>query len=90
VPVETGVPTAYEVEFWPTAYELAAGHRLQLRLTSADVPTHAPAYIRLDRNDPASLEVVPLPPAVNTVHQGGLDASYLLIPEHSSHPGVSR
>ncbi len=49
------------MEIWPTAYELAAGHRLQLRLTSADVPTHAPAYIPVDRNDPASLSVAPVP-----------------------------
>lgn len=83
-PIEPDQPVAYEIEIWPTAYELAAGHQLQLRLTSVDVPTHAPAYIQLDRDDPAAtnLDVTPLSPAVNTVHEGGVDATYLLIPKH--------
>lgn len=83
-PIEAGQPYAYEVEIWPTAYELAAGHRLQIRLTSVDVPTHAPAGIALDPDDPAAtqLNLTPLLPAHNTVHEGGADPSYLLIPKY--------
>jgi predicted acyl esterase len=79
-PIEPGVAYPYDVEIWPTAYELAAGHRLQLRLTSFDLPTHAPASLRLDRNDPSAIEIVPMLPATNTVVEGGSDPSYLLLP----------
>lgn len=84
--LEAGKAYAFEVEIWPTAWELAAGHELQLRITSVDLPTHAPVYIRLDRDDPAASEVVPLPPGINTVLTGGDDPSYLLIPAAPSGP----
>ncbi len=81
-PIEPGTTIPYEVEIWPTAYELASGHRLQLRLTSFDVPTHAPASLRLARDVTAiqAIEITPLLPAINTVHQGGDDPSYLVLP----------
>lgn len=79
-PIEAGERYVYEVEIWPTAYELAAGHRLQARITSFDIPTHAPASIQLDRNDPTSLQVSPLLPAMNTIFEGGEEPSYLLLP----------
>lgn len=79
-PIEAGKPYAYEVEIWPTAYELAAGHRLQVRLASMDVPTHAPASIQFDRNNPAATQLTPMLPANNTVMEGGADPSYLLLP----------
>ena len=82
-PINSGEIYAYEIEILPTAYQLPAGHRLQARLTSFDVPTHAPASIRFDRNDPAATEITPLLPALNTVQFGGDDASYLLIPEYA-------
>lgn len=82
-PIEPGQPYPFEVEIWPTAYELAEGHRLQIRITSFDLPTHAPASIRFDLNDPASLQVSPLLPAINQIHEGGGDPSYLLIPVHA-------
>lgn len=71
---------AYDIQIWPTAYELPAGHRLQVRVTSYDVPTHAPASIRFDRNDLAATQITPMLPATNTIQQGGSDPSYLQIP----------
>jgi putative CocE/NonD family hydrolase len=76
-PVEPGRFYAYDVEIWPTAYRLAAGHRLQLRLTSTDLPTHLPGSIRFDRDHPEAARVDLLPPAVNTVR---FEDSYLTLP----------
>lgn len=78
-PIEPGRFYSYDLAIWPTAYELARGHRLQLRVTSFDFPTHLPARLRLDPADPASSTVEPMPPAVNTVRQGGAEPSYLRI-----------
>jgi hypothetical protein len=64
---------------WPTAYELGNGHRLQLRLTSYDFPTHLPGTIRVDPERSRRATFDPLPPAANTVRIGGGDPSYLLI-----------
>ena len=76
-PIEPGRFYAYDVEIWPTAYELAPGHRLQLRLTSTDLPTHMPGSIAFDRNDPASAQINLNSPATNTVNA---DESYVLLP----------
>lgn len=67
----------YDIEIWPTAYELAPGHRLQLRLTSSDLPTHFPGSIHLDRNSPQDTRIDLLSPATNTVR---LNKSFLLLP----------
>jgi putative CocE/NonD family hydrolase len=80
-PITPNVDYAYDVEIWPTAYTLAAGHQLQLRIVSVDVPTHLPARVKFDRNDPAATQVVPMAPAINTIELGGTDPSYLLLPE---------
>jgi putative CocE/NonD family hydrolase len=69
-PIVPGRYYAYDVEIWPTAYRLAAGHRLQLRLTSTDLPTHLPGAIRFDRDSPQSTQIELLPPARNTVRLG--------------------
>ncbi len=79
-PIEPGQTYVYEIEIWPTAYELAEGHQLQIRLTSFDLPTHAPASIQIDRDNLAATRLLPLLPAVNDIHEGGGDPSYLLIP----------
>lgn len=79
-PIEPGTAYPYEVEIWQTAYELAAGHRLQIRLTSYDVPTHAPASIEFHRSNPLATKVNVMLPAFNTVMEGGSDPSYLLVP----------
>jgi putative CocE/NonD family hydrolase len=69
-PIEPGRFYDYEIELWPTAYELAPGHRLQLRLTSTDLPTHLPGSFRFDRDDPENVRVELNQPAVNTVRLG--------------------
>ena len=71
---------AFDVAVIPTAYELAPGHSLQLRLTSDDMPTRLSGTIDVDRGDPASARITPLPPATNTVFEGGRGGSYLLVP----------
>ena len=76
-PIEAGRFYSYDVEIWPTAFRIAAGHRLQLRLTSVDVPTHLPGWIRFDRAAPQEAHVELLSPAMNTVR---LDGSYLTLP----------
>ena len=76
-PIEPGRFYEYDIEIWPTAYELAPGHRLQVRLTSTDLPTHLPGSIAFDRNDPAATQINLNSPATNTVK---LDESYLLLP----------
>jgi uncharacterized protein len=81
-PIEPGTAYPFEIEIWPTAYEIAAGHQLQIRITSYDVPTHAPASIAFDRNNPAAIEISPLLPATNALGEGGDDPSYLLVPVH--------
>jgi putative CocE/NonD family hydrolase len=84
-PIEPGRFYDYDVEIWPTAYELAAGHRLQLRLTSTDLPTHLPGTIVFDRAAPQDAHVDLLAPATNTVR---FDGSYLLVPTEGSPPAA--
>ncbi len=76
-PIEPGRFYPYAIEIWPTAYELAPGHRLQLRLTSSDLPTHLPGSFQIDRDNPAATSISLNPPATNTVR---LRRSYLLAP----------
>ena len=76
-PIEPGRFYPYEVEIWPTAYELEAGHRLQLRLTSTDMPTHLPGWIDFERDRPRDVKLQINSPATNTVRFGG---SYLTLP----------
>ena len=76
-PIEPNRFYEYDVEIWPTAYRLAAGHRLQLRLTSTDLPTHLPGSIFFSRDRPQDARIDLLPPATNTVR---FDGSYLTLP----------
>jgi putative CocE/NonD family hydrolase len=76
-PIDPGRFYPYDVEIWPTAYELAPGHRLQLRVTSTDLPTHMPGSIRFDRARPQDARIDLLSPATNTVR---FDGSYLSVP----------
>jgi uncharacterized protein len=78
-PIEPGHYYPYDLAIWPTAYELKPGHRLQLRVTSYDFPTHLPGTLRVDPTDPQKASFVPLPPATNTVRLGGADPSYLRV-----------
>lgn len=68
-PVPTGQVVRYDIEVFPTDAELAAGHRLRLTLTTADVPHLLPSAnqslslaggvyeILRDRGHPSYLEV---------------------------------
>lgn len=70
----------YEIAIAPTTYTFAPGHRLQLRLTSGNVPNALPGTLELDPSDPAASPFTPLPPATNTVRLGGRDGTSLLLP----------
>ena len=70
----------YEIAIAPTAYEFAAGHRLQLRLTSYNMPNALPGTIDFNGHEPAASSFMPLLPATNTVRFGGTDGSSLLLP----------
>jgi len=79
-PLVPGRVYQFDVAVIATAYELSPGHALQLRLTTDDVPTRLPGWIRFDETDPVRSEVVPLPPAVNTVQESASQPSWLLVP----------
>ena len=76
-PIEPNRFYGYDIEIEPTAYRLARGHRLQLRLTSTDLPTHLPGSIAFDRDRPQDARIDLNPPATNTVR---FDGSYLTLP----------
>jgi putative CocE/NonD family hydrolase len=79
-PLTPGKLTALDVAIIPTAYELAPGHSLQLRVTTDDMPTRLPGTLRFDADNPTQSPIVPLAPAVNTIVQGGAHGSWLLLP----------
>lgn len=87
-PIQPGKAYAYDIAIWPTAYQLAAGHRLQLRITSYDVPTHAPVKFRFDVSNPAATQIVPLLPATNTIVEGGTNPSTLMLPVYRPAEGA--
>jgi uncharacterized protein len=79
-PLNAGSFYDYEIAIAPTAYRLPSGHRLQLRLTSYNMPNALPGTIDFNGAAPATSSFEPLPPATNTVRYGGADGSALLIP----------
>jgi uncharacterized protein len=74
----------YEIALAPTAYQLAAGHQLQLRLTSYNMPNALPGTIDFNSNEPADTTFVALLPATNTVRFGGTDGTSLQLPISSA------
>jgi uncharacterized protein len=70
---------AFDIAIIPTAYKLAPGHMLQLRVTGDDLPTRLPATVALDPNNPAASQTTPMPVAVNTV-RFSRNGSWLLLP----------
>jgi len=80
VALTPGRTYGFDIAVIPTAYQLAPGHALQLRITTDDFPTRLPATIAFDVDNPAATRITPLPPAVNTIHEGGAAASWLLLP----------
>jgi uncharacterized protein len=79
-PLTPGQFYDYEIAIAPTAWQFAAGHSLQLRLTSYNMPNALPATIDFNASSPASSGVVPLLPATNTVRLGGSDPTTLRLP----------
>ncbi len=74
----------YEIAIAPTAYTFARGHRLQLRITSDNLPNALPGTLSLNPSDPAASPFVPVPPATNTIRLGGRDGTSLLLPVFGS------
>jgi len=74
----------FEIAIAPTTYTFAAGHRLQLRLTSGDLPNGLPGTLELNLSNPAASPFVPIPPATNTVRFGGADGTSLLLPVYGA------
>jgi len=79
-PLEPGKTYDFDIAIIPTAYELAPGHSLQLRLTTDDLPTRLPGTIQFDKDNPSQSPFVPLSPATNTVSESAGDPSWLLVP----------
>jgi len=79
-PLAPGTFYDFEIAIAPTAYEFAAGHRLQVRLTSYNMPNALPGTLDFNGNEPASSSFVPLTPAINTVRYGGTDGTSVLLP----------
>jgi predicted acyl esterase len=77
-PIVPGRFYDYDIGIWPTGYRLAAGHRLQLQVTTYDAPTHAPASFDLTTG-----AVGVILPSINTVSEGGADPSTLTVPVYS-------
>jgi predicted acyl esterase len=75
-PIEPNRFYRYAIEIWPTAYELAPGHRLRVRLTSTDLPTHLPGTVMFNRAHPEQTQIELQSPAINTVR---LSDSYLVL-----------
>ena len=70
----------FQIALVPTAYTFASGDRLQIRITSGNVPNSVPGTVFLDTADPTTPIFTPLPPAVNTVRLGGRDGTSVLLP----------
>jgi uncharacterized protein len=78
-PLKPGRFYSFQIAIGPTAYAFKRGHRLQIRITSGNVPNALPGTLDLNPADPSKL-FTPLPPATNTVRLGGRDATSLLLP----------
>jgi putative CocE/NonD family hydrolase len=85
-PITPGRFYAYDVEIWPTAYDLAPGHRLQLRLTSSDLPTHLPGTVVFDKDKPQDAKIELLPNATNTIR---MRDSYLTLSALAAEPAAA-
>jgi hypothetical protein len=82
-PIEPGRFYDYQIAIAPTGYTFAKGDRLQIRITSDNLPNGLPGTLDLDPSDPAKL-FTPLPPAFNTIRFGGRDGTSLLLPAFSA------
>jgi putative CocE/NonD family hydrolase len=82
-PVVPGRFYTYQTAIAPTAYTFAKGDRLQVRITSNNLPNALPGTIDLNSSAPAAA-FTPLPPAVNTILVGGRNPTSLLLPVYGS------
>jgi predicted acyl esterase len=82
-PLAPGAFYDYEISIAPTACKFASGHRLQLRLTSYNMPNALPGTLDFNGSAPATSSFAPLLPASNTVRFGGADGTSLLLPVSS-------
>jgi hypothetical protein len=69
-----------DIALAPTGYEFEAGHQLQLRLTSDNLPNALPGTVSLDDAHPADSTFKPIAPSTNTVRYGGADGTTLTLP----------
>jgi len=79
-PLTPGQFYDYGIAIAPTAYTFARGDRLQIRLTSDNMPNALPGTLFVDPSDPTTPVFTPLPAAVNTVLFGTSDGTSLLLP----------
>ncbi len=79
-PVKPGRFYTYEISIAPTAYTFKPGHRLQIRITSGNLPNALPGTLKVNPADPAAPPFTPLPPARNTIRLGGRNGTSLLLP----------
>jgi predicted acyl esterase len=79
-PIKPGRFYTYEISIAPTAYTFKPGHRLQIRITSGNLPNALPGTLHLDLSNPTAPPFTPLPPATNTIRLGGRDGTSLLLP----------
>ena len=90
-PIEPGVPYELDVEIWPTSIVIPAGYRLALTVRSRDYEWDGPpAFLKQFANplrgcgpflhDDARDRTANVTTNDVTLHTGGAQASYLLIP----------
>ncbi|HEY0936888.1 MAG TPA: CocE/NonD family hydrolase C-terminal non-catalytic domain-containing protein, partial [Trebonia sp.] len=73
-PLEQTGPVALDIEIWPTSIVLPAGHRLVVRIRAGDGDLGIVAHSERPGPAPGG------PPATATLHTGGDQDSYLLLP----------
>ncbi len=83
-PLNPGQFYDFEIAIAPTDYTFAPGHRLQLRLTSGNLPNALPGTLSVDEANPSAAGFTPLSPATNTVRYGGADGTSLLLPVYGA------
>jgi putative CocE/NonD family hydrolase len=79
-PLKPGQFYTFQIAIAPTAYTFEPGHRLQIRLTSNNLPNGLPGTLAVNPSDPSAAPFRPLSPATNTVRLGGHDGTSLLLP----------
>jgi hypothetical protein len=85
-PLTPGKFYDFKIAIAPTGYVFEAGHRLQLRITSSNIPNSLPGTLQVDDSDPAASTFQPLSPANNTVRYGGADGTSILLPVYGGAP----